>query len=733
MTKDQYMNRYPQLIKKLKKILEKSRYLKEQESEESKIAELNMISEYIEEELGMKMPKLALNIESVWEHGCINKEEHENLKKLYFELLEHRENQVYLRKSFILVKKMKSVIAKCSDLGITEMKEDRDLFIEQIYEYIRKLFKANISEFYVKVESTREYKCISKEEKEMLDTLYQELIKCQEKYGSSEKRIISPKNKRDLDDLTLKIKQLIAKCKLLEEKEEKSLIIKEVYKYIREELEMSLSLFYSKVDSLYKKEYINEIEKEVLDTLYQDLTECQQNENYLRKYNEEIKMIKQVIEKTESKEIEEVYDYIKKEIGINISVFYIKVEAAYEHKCISKKEKEKLDALHSGLTAHQKKLIYLKKNSDLIKNILDIIEKSKVLKIDELYDYIEEKSLTLSQIKSSIQNLYKYSCINKDIKDQFDRKYERLLNYDYDKKEIRKKERYNKRYIEMINNLIELSNQKKGSSSELDEYIKRNFSCSISALKLRIKTASEYNSLTKEQIKSLIYICEAVEIYRKNNRKPPVYKISTEKIENATIMIEEFIESGKSLSEYCQENNISSHKLSEYLRFISKYNRVLYERYIIYLEFRKEYIEKIVSTTSNDILDKIENGIMLQDHSIKKFDIIDYYLLTGILLDEYAKTFKKKANDLYEIRAFFQFYNNNFDQKISVKEIKGILDCTLIRNGIEITEDMKIEIFSYLKNHMIPITNITFRVAIDRYLNNTLFEQQNYTYNRKVG
>lgn len=465
-------------------------------------------------------------------------------------------------------------------------------------------------------------------------------------------------------------------------------------------------------------------------------------DKYMKKRENIVRRIKQVVEKCEAfsiKKIEEneileigdIYEYIRNVLETNISTFYLRVETVWKHECISKEEKEKLDELYPKLIAYQRKINYLRNNHELVEKVEDIIEKSEVLKISELYEYIKAKEITPHKIKLVTQSLYKNDCMNKDKKEQFDKKYTELVDYIDSTKEIREKENYNKKYSKEIGKLIELSKQEKLEDKKLYEYIKRNYNYDLNALKLRVKTASKYAALTKEQIESLDNIFQRVEKYREKNKKTPARSVPTEKLKIATCLIEGFIESGKSFQEYCCENNLISYQYDEYLRALKRYNPTLYKKYISYLKLRKKYIREIIANTKDDLLDKIENGIVLEDNSTREFDIIDYYLLTGTPIDEYGKELKETTDNVFEILPLLQFCNTYSNEKLPLKEIKGFLDCTFIKNGVEITEDIKIEIFYYLQSHMIPLTNITIRTAINRYLNNALFEKQNYTYNKK--
>ena len=465
-------------------------------------------------------------------------------------------------------------------------------------------------------------------------------------------------------------------------------------------------------------------------------------EDYMKKYMSIIENVESVLKKCRTysiKEIEEmvileissIYEYIRGELETNISTFYLRVNSVWEHVCISQEEKKKLDVLRPKLTAYQKRINYLTKNHELIEKVEDIIEKCQTLKISELYEYIKAKELTLHKIESVIQNLYENNCISKIKKEQFNKKYTELVNYHESTKEIREREIYNKQYSELIAKLIELSLQEKLDDKELDEYIKRKFNYDLNEIKLRVKTASSYNGLTDQQIKSLDRIFQRVKEYRKQHRKAPFNTISMETIRNASTIVEEFIESGKGLLEYYRENNLVSYQYRDYLRILRKHNPILYGEHNKYRDLRKKYIEEIIINTKDDILDQMENGIVLDNDSIRKFDIIDYYLLTGTSMEEYEKVLREITDNIFEVIPLLQFLDKHSSKKLSLKEINGFLDCTFIKNGVEITEDIKIEILFYLQNRMIPLTNITIRTALDRYLNNTLFEEQNYTHSKR--
>lgn len=364
-------------------------------------------------------------------------------------------------------------------------------------------------------------------------------------------------------------------------------------------------------------------------------------------------------------------------------------------------------------------------------NFINILRQDKILEIEELHNYvIKELKMNICEFSTKLENTYKYGHLDREQKIKLDEINQRLLTYlEENKREnsIPRNAYYNK-YHDLIEKLKKLSTMENLEGSELATYLKEEFNYTAVNLRDRIKVLRKHDFLTNEELESLsrIYIKVKGDHKRKASEVCiPPKPFSDEELMNFSINIEEFIESGKTPFEYRNNKgkSLTSEQVNIRLKYLEKYNPELYKEYIDYIKAREIYLKRTVMETKNYLIDKIENGIPLKDGQKRNFDILDYYLLIDIPLADYLALFKANSTDNKQIRTLSIFYQQNSPKELSNKEILNFLNCEFRRNNVDISEEIKLETLNYLYQYRIPITAQTIRVAIDRYISNTLYEK----------
>ena len=232
------------------------------------------------------------------------------------------------------------------------------------------------------------------------------------------------------------------------------------------------------------------------------------------------------------------------------------------------------------------------------------------------------------------------------------------------------------------------------------------------------KYPNEYNQM-RSKITNKINTYTKIQSEKRNKEKEKL------KIKKAMILISDFIESNKTLDNYCKENNISKDKFNNQLKLIKEKNPTLYKKYIFYTNSIKE----INDNKTNKLLEELINIIKAN----KNFTILDYYLITNIDPKKLIPIAKIKLNSK-DLKLFYNFINESKTKTVmSEQDKKDILNGKTIigtkfdknnnpipNTGKEITKEEIEQIFNFLKRNKIPIYPRVYKIALKRYANNEL-------------
>ena len=138
------------------------------------------------------------------------------------------------------------------------------------------------------------------------------------------------------------------------------------------------------------------------------------------------------------------------------------------------------------------------------------------------------------------------------------------------------------------------------------------------------------------------------------------------------------------------------------------------------------------------IINGIKEGVVV--NGVKRdFDLIDYYEITKLNLNKFFNLSSRYLNidDLHLFRTFVLKYGKekriddlDLDSKIfGPKFFVGVKfdehGRVILNSGKEITLSEKEGIISYLKTNKIPVTFITYKLAVRRLINNEINLESN--------
>ena len=219
---------------------------------------------------------------------------------------------------------------------------------------------------------------------------------------------------------------------------------------------------------------------------------------------------------------------------------------------------------------------------------------------------------------------------------------------------------------------------------------------------------------------------------KENNLKSEKEKLKQIQEEASNIIILYLKEKNISFMDFLIKYNITEEIFNDYLKSVMYNNEELYKKYLDVRDKKEQEYKNELDNIIKEIGNRLMNGY--EENGIKReFDIIDYYLITKIPLPIlYSLAEKKLPNkQSVKIKDMKNKYidsekYNSLDEK-SILEEKRIVGIKRDSNGKmiegsgrEITSKEKERILNYLKKNEISINRMTYKAALNRYLNGFL-------------
>lgn len=229
----------------------------------------------------------------------------------------------------------------------------------------------------------------------------------------------------------------------------------------------------------------------------------------------------------------------------------------------------------------------------------------------------------------------------------------------------------------------------------------------------------------KEELEQKLQIIETIK-FENNWINQEKINIEYENIKNCIL---EYIDKDIDKKDFCKEKNISNETFENYLKIMKKENKPIYDLYI-----KKAFL--INKKKEQELIKKIPEIIeLLKEGNNKKFNLLEYYLMTNIPIKRFEEICKEeiKNKNLDQIdyaKYISKFITKNKNKKeYTEKEIntlltneRNIIDFKTDENGNfiegtgrELTLEEKEEIITFLKENNVPITRTTFNLAIANY------------------
>ena len=427
-----------------------------------------------------------------------------------------------------------------------------------------------------------------------------------------------------------------------------------------------------------------------------------------------------------------IFDYAEKKYGMNRNAF----------EKYRKEQREKNKDCYIGIEN------FILKKYGIETKFLYRNEGEKELVLKELYKISSKDKFSLKTTKEMSEKLKitqnKY----------FDLLREYMVNYlEYNKSELPDFETYNKikgdkvrskneKLLNLYKKIIDFD--LKDDMSSLAELIE----CSgynITALNenfylyQKFYTEEESKKFKDTYSKYREYRSNKLKLKRKEKRIEEEKEKLKGKYEEASNIIISYLKSNNiSFMDFLINNNLTEEEFNDYLKSVMYNNEELYKKYLDVKDKKEEEYQNKLNNIIKEIGSRLVNGY--EENGVKrKFDIIDYYLITKIPLSNLLSLSEKKLTkqQFYLLKKLKTNYKNsekyNSLEEKEILEGRRIVGIKLDENGKmiegtgrEITIEEKENVMNYLKENEISINRMTYNAALKRYLDGFL------TFNNKT-
>ena len=364
------------------------------------------------------------------------------------------------------------------------------------------------------------------------------------------------------------------------------------------------------------------------------------------------------------------------------------------------KEKEK-QLRRVQTTVNQKLTIY----EDILRDLFEQYKSGK--SIDEICEQIDNKAETFYNNVMFIKDYLDLDIRSFSIK---------LANYYYENflaKKYKITYFYNKNLLEACENLYNETHISPGAlDNQFNSYIK--YSPIMNNQENLLKIESRKKFLSKAAL-CYFKIFEKKQSERRSKNRQIVIDKNVIKAEK---LLSDIIITGKTIEEYCMNNNIEMSDISNALATLKRSNSSIYNEFNSYCD-RIYYNKKqhILNDIFN-IVEMIRKGVKTKNGT-REFDVIDYYQNTDISLIniDFIRDNLPKS-DLITLLTFIK--NNTLQESYLELSPENILKTTYYINNEknlvkEISLADKERIMLWLENNNIPLNSITFIATLKRF------------------
>lgn len=365
-------------------------------------------------------------------------------------------------------------------------------------------------------------------------------------------------------------------------------------------------------------------------------------------------------------------------------------------------------------------------NKEKLKQILEMARNEH--NIDDIVKFIRESlNMTSGIFAKAVKELQNdFSDIDKEL----------LYNiaYDYD--------RFQYKYAMRLQKILSFENE----CYAVNYLISIDFKPSI--LKSDIEAAKNSKIFSSNELNELNQIYESYKIIYEpifkerignaiSEGKNESFKKQYEKeVESAKLLIADIMNSNIRVDIYLKKHSLTNGDYLRALRVLNTFNEPLYEEYKNFTKSKSKQIFVSIISNGKKMVNELKNGVLLENGDVRDFDIIDYYNLTTLKLQEFLNIIKSELTP-QEIVLYRRFANANgrintldLQQLYNQRQVFGVEfdknNNPIMGTGREIQKEEKENIVNYLKESKLPLTINVYNAAFKRWKNGYLNMPTNF-------
>lgn len=296
-------------------------------------------------------------------------------------------------------------------------------------------------------------------------------------------------------------------------------------------------------------------------------------------------------------------------------------------------------------------------------------------------------------------------------------------------------------YLPVLKKVLELYQKESFSNEDFNSYLYEELGYTPSQFNTYIDRITTIGYFDEKSYQDLVKISKKFETWfidthdkrRRNNQLKKRQNSGIE--EKSKELVLKFIQSKYTIDEFSSANQISSSEFQSAVRVVKSCDLDLYNKYSSFQLERNKRRFRQISVSLQEISFLINEGILLDDNTTRKFDFIDYYQRTSLDINEVKKVFNNITLSPQEKRTIIGFLSKtNMDRPLNISStLESIVEINLRKdeNGLLIpgsgrivTRQEKQAIIDWIKDNHLPCTNFVYRDAFNRYKRGQLFKKE---------
>ena len=180
-------------------------------------------------------------------------------------------------------------------------------------------------------------------------------------------------------------------------------------------------------------------------------------------------------------------------------------------------------------------------------------------------------------------------------------------------------------------------------------------------------------------------------------------------VEKAIQLIKDFITSGMLVCDFAMMHNIDVSVFQTALDIVKACDTALYGKYLVVFQEQADFIKNKAAEIATYVLNGIKND---ETGCIRRFDALDYYMLTELSPTSFMTTALRCGVDLTHVRPlFYQMSVSKIEEEQTIRNM-----VYFAFEGHEVIDSEKELIIGFLKSINAPVNMMLFILALKRYL-----------------